>query len=144
MFKLKLVSALFGVLLGAQALAANAEDLAPDDLANIQTIIAEQIKAFKRDDAARAFSYAAPVVRERFGDESQFIAMVKRHYPAIYRPSFYFFGEAKGDTSQTVQRVELTGPRGKSWSALYHVVKQDDGIWKIEQVVMIAADGQET
>ena len=39
----------------------------------------------RRDDAKRAFSYAAPSIRAMFGTPERFLAMVRAGYPVVYR-----------------------------------------------------------
>ena len=57
----------------------------------MRAVIEAQLAAFAADDAARAFSYAAPGIREVFGTPDRFLAMVRSGYPVVYRPASVTF-----------------------------------------------------
>ena len=48
-------------------------------------VVSAQLEAFAKDDAKRAFSYAAPSIRAMFGTPERFLAMVRAGYPVVYR-----------------------------------------------------------
>ena len=75
------------LLLATLPLFAAAQTVAPADARMIRAVIEAQLDAFKHDDAARAFSYAAPGIRETFGTAQNFMEMVRTQYPVVYRPS---------------------------------------------------------
>ena len=50
--------------------------LAGDDVAAAQSIIRAQVDAFGRDDAATAYSYAAPAIQSIFPQADIFLSMV--------------------------------------------------------------------
>ena len=58
-----------------------AEDPSAADRQAFQRIIGEQIEAFRADDGARAYGYAAPMIRQIFPTPEQFMAMVKQGLP---------------------------------------------------------------
>lgn len=132
------------VLLGGQA--QRLQDVPPQDRAAIQTIIRAQIEAFKRDDAVRAFSFAAPNIRQVFQTPERFIEMVKTGYVQIYRPLKVEFGPASrslGTLQQVRQIVNLVGLDGKKAVAYYLMERQQDGSWKIGGVQLeLVADDQ--
>jgi hypothetical protein len=68
------------VLLVALVAGLAAPARAGDDVAAAQTVIRAQVDAFGRDDAATAYSYAAPAIRSMFPQADIFIGMVKRKY----------------------------------------------------------------
>jgi hypothetical protein len=102
-----------------------------------QTIIQDQIAAFLNDDAATAYSFASPQIKGKFPDQGIFFDMVKRGYTPVYRPGNFAFGRSKIDGDTVVQEVLISGPDGKDWTALYFVVKQPDGSYKINGVQML-------
>jgi len=102
-----------------------------------QTIIQDQIAAFLNDDAATAYSFASPQIKGKFPDQSIFFDMVKRGYTPVYRPGNFAFGRSKIDGDTVVQEVLISGPDGKDWTALYYVVRQPDGSYKINGVQML-------
>jgi hypothetical protein len=102
-----------------------------------QTIIQNQIEAFLNDDAETAYSFASPQIKGKFPDKSIFFDMVKRSYTPVYRPGNFAFGRSKVDGGTVVQEVLISGPDGKDWTALYFLVKQPDGSYKINGVQML-------
>lgn len=102
-----------------------------------KSIIQNQIEAFLNDDAATAYSFASPQIKGKFPDQSIFFEMVKRGYTPVYRPGNFAFGRSKIDGDTVVQEVLISGPDGKDWTALYFIVKQPDGTYKINGVQLL-------
>jgi len=73
------------VLLVAALLSFALPALAADDVANAQSVIRAQEEAFPRDDAAAAYSYAAPGIRQIFPQADVFMSMVQHAYTPVYR-----------------------------------------------------------
>ena len=118
--------------------------LAEEPVDTVQSVIQQQIDAFLNDDAATAYSFASPAIRGKFPSEDKFFEMVKRGYAPVYRPGNFAFGRSKVTGDMVVQEVQISGPDGKDWTALYQVVKQPDGSFKINGVHMVkAAPGSE-
>ncbi len=115
---------------------------APDPAAGqaIQKVIAHQIEAFRHDDAAAAFSDAAPGIQAMFGTPSRFLAMVQHGYPPVYRPRSVAFGALLSLGGRLVQKVDLVGPDGQSVLALYTMEREPDGKWRIEGCALTASD----
>jgi Domain of unknown function (DUF4864) len=105
--------------------------LAADDVANAQSVIRAQEEAFRRDDAATAYSYAAPGIREMFPQADIFMFMVQRSYAPVYRHRSFEFGEAQTASGQVAQRVHIVDDNGQAWEALYTLEIQPDGSLKI-------------
>ena len=97
----------------------------------IQTVITQQLDAFNRDDADAAFGLAAPMIQQMFGSSGNFIGMVERGYPPVFRSKRPQFGTLETTDDDIIQHVFLTGPDGVRYLALYHMEKQADGSWKI-------------
>ena len=112
---------------------------AAEPVDTVQSVIQQQITAFLNDDAATAYSFASPTIRGKFASEEKFFEMVKRGYAPVYRPGNFAFGRSKVDGDMVVQEVLISGPDGKDWTALYQVVKQPDGSFKINGVHMVKA-----
>lgn len=112
------------------AVAAQVPDEA--DRSAFRRIIAAQIEAFRADDGAAAYDHAAPVIKRIFPTPEHFMAMVRRGYQPVYRPRSYSFAEAGFDAAgRPIQRVEVIGPDGLSYEAIYTMERQPDGRWKI-------------
>lgn len=115
------------LLLGVLPLSA-ADDA---DKAAIRALIERQIDAFRRDDAAGAYAFAAPVIRRAFPDEAAFLGMVRELYKPVYRPRDVSFGEFKETELGPTQVVRLSDQDGETWLAVYTLEKQPDGRWLI-------------
>ena len=111
--------------------------LAAEPVDTARSIIQNQIEAFLNDDAETAYSFASPQIKGKFPDKSIFFEMVKRGYTPVYRPGNFAFGRSKIDGETVVQEVLISGPDGKDWTALYFIVKQPDGTYKINGVQML-------
>lgn len=104
---------------------------APEDRAAIERVIREQIAAFRADDAAAAFAFAAPSIQAIFGTPDNFLAMVRRGYAPVYRPRSVEFRELGRRDGAPVQRVLVIGPDGVPEVAHYVMERQPDGSWRI-------------
>ena len=82
--RLRLIITALTFFFGLMALPVLAED---DPQTQIQTVIENQIAAFKNDDFAQAFSYASPSIKSMFGTAENFGVMVQRGYPMVWRPA---------------------------------------------------------
>jgi len=101
------------------------------DASAVRTVIEAQIDAFRKDDAARAFSYATSGIRTTFGTAENFMEMVRTQYAAVYRPrSVAFDAPIPLDDDELVQPVRLTDGDGRAWIALYPMQRGADGVWR--------------
>ena len=107
----------------------------------IQRTIQSQLEAFKADDGAAAYSHAAPNVKAIFPTSDAFMEMVKRAYQPVYRPRSYTFGKLEERSGTMVQAVEILGPDGDYWTAVYSLARQEDGSWKITGCSLVKSEG---
>lgn len=112
-------------------LAGSAQAQTADDQAAIQTAITRQLEAFRHNDAEAAFAQASPMIQQMFGNPTNFLGMVAHGYPPVYRARQTSFGSLTTEADRIIQKVEIIGPDGGSWLALYTMEKQPDGSWKI-------------
>jgi hypothetical protein len=115
---------------------------AGDGIADAQKVILEQIEAIARDDAASAYSFAAPGVRKLIANAETFLAIVRDRYGPIYRPRVFKFGEARSSDGEIVQEVHIIDADGLPWEGLYTLAQQPDGTIKISGCVLTQAPGQ--
>ncbi|THK38421.1 DUF4864 domain-containing protein [Ensifer sp. MPMI2T] len=111
--------------------------LADEPVDAVQSIIRAQIRAFLEDDADTAYSFASPAIRTKFPDKIIFFDMVKRSYQHLYRPGNFAFGRSKVVGEEVFQEVLISGSDGKDWTAIYDLVHQPDGSYKINGVMML-------
>jgi hypothetical protein len=136
---MRLIMCLIAVFL-TFALPVAAKSLSPQDEADFRSVIGDQIEAFKIDDTARAYSHAAPLIRQNFPDAERFMGMVKKSYPPVYRARSYSFGKAGFSASgRPVQRVTIVGPDGMTYEAVYTMERQPDGTWQINGCAIVRA-----
>jgi hypothetical protein len=120
------------------------DGVTPAEQAAIQEVITAQMDAFKRNDGDAALAFAAPNVKEKFGDGANFLAMVKQLYAPVARPRSVVFGAAAADGELVVQHVQLVGPDGQAATAIYEMARQPDGAWRIAGCSLIKSERLET
>ena len=101
-----------------------------------QSVIADQLSAFLNDDGPRAFSHAAPSIKQIFRTPKNFMTMVERGYGPIYRSTTYDFGRSTLNEDQIIQEIILTDQKGNTWQSIYVLKEQSDGSLKIMGVEM--------
>ena len=127
----KLAAPFLAALLSFASLFAAAQQaVPPEDARAVRAVIEAQLEAFRRDDAAQAFSLAAPAIRERFGDAGTFLDMVRVSYAVVYRPQSVKFVAPLMVDGELVQPVHLTDEQGSDWIAIYPMQRQPDGSWR--------------
>jgi hypothetical protein len=112
---------------------------ASDDIASAQGAIRAQEQAFSRDDAAAAYSYAAPAIKQIFPEAGIFMSMVRNAYAPVYRHQSFEFGEIKIEGGWIGQRVHIVDAEGEAWEALYTLEQQADGSYKITGCTLLKA-----
>jgi hypothetical protein len=112
---------------------------AGDGVAAAQGVIRSQAEAFGRDDAATAYSYAAPAIHDIYPRADIFMAMVQRSFAPVYRHKSFEFGEARLSDGTIAQRVHIVDANGEAWEALYTLEAQPDGSVKIVGCVLLKA-----
>jgi len=123
--------ALLCALLALAPLAAGAQAVSREDVAAVRRVIEAQIDAFRKDDAARAFSYATSGIRETFGTPESFMHMVRTQYAVVYRPqSVAFEAPVPLGKDELIQPVRMTDAQGRAWLAVYPMQRGADGVWR--------------
>lgn len=112
---------------------------AADDVAAAQNVIRSQVEAFARDDAAAAYSHAAPAIQEMLPEADMFMAMVRGSYAPVYRHKSFEFGEARVADGKIAQRVRIVDTEGVPWEALYTLEQQPDGSLRISGCTLLRA-----
>ena len=129
------ILALIAVLLFVLA----APSAAADDVAAAQDVIRAQEQAFSHDDAAAAYSYAAPAIQQLFPQADIFMSMVQNSYAPVYRHRSFEFGEVRSESGWIAQRVRIVDANGEAWEALYTLERQADGSLKITSCSLLKA-----
>jgi len=109
------------------------------DVAAAQSVIRAQEQAFARDDAASAYSYAAPTIHQLFPRADIFMTMVQNQYAPVYRHKSFELGETRTEGNWVAQRVHIIDANGEAWEALYTLEQQADGSYKITGCTLLKA-----
>jgi len=118
-------------LLACLCVAAEIEEPAEADWRAIQGVITAQLDAFKRDDAAAAFSFASPAIQKMFHTPGEFMQMVRTGYSAVYRPGSVRFLDHFVVSGHVIQLLEVVDAEGDVVVAFYIMERQADGTWRI-------------
>ena len=110
-----------------------------DDVSAAQSVIRAQEQAFSRDDAATAYSHAAPEIKQLFPQADMFMQMVQQGYAPVYRHKSFEFGEARAASGRIAQRVHIVDDNGEAWEAMYTLEQQPDGSLKITGCSLLKA-----
>ena len=121
---------------------ARAAPFTATDEKSVRAVVEGQLAAFARDDAKKAFSYAAPNVREAVGTAANFMAMVRNDYPVVYRPASVAFLKPEGKDDQVIQRVQMLDASGDAWLAIYSLQRQKNKAWRITGCVLVENKGR--
>ena len=121
---------------------ARAAPLSAADEKSVREVVEGQLEALARDDADKAFSYAAPNVREAVGTATGFMTMVQGGYPVVYRPASVAFLKPEGKDDQVIQRVRMLDASGESWLAIYSLQRQKNRAWLITGCVVVKNKGR--
>jgi hypothetical protein len=128
---MRTLALLVAFLISSAALASAAEDVAAG-----QSVIRSQEQALGRDDAATAYTFAAPSIKNLYRNPETFMYMVRNGYAPVYRHRSFEFGAAKTSEGKIVQEVHIIDADGVAWEALYTLEPQSDGSLKISGCVL--------
>jgi len=95
----------------------------------IRGVIARQLEAMNRGDGVAAFALASPAIQSIFGDAANFLRMVERGYPQVYRSRSHRFLKLDSTQGRLIQRVLIESDTG-TVLARYEMV-EIDGVWRI-------------
>ena len=117
----------------------NASELEKD---KAKAVIEAQIQAMAIDDWPKAYSFASPDIRKRFGSPQRFKEMVLKGYKIVYRPrSISFqgvenFGVAPGFV------FHMIGTDGQAARVVYLMIEDENEGWRIAGVRLFNIKGK--
>lgn len=123
-----------GLMLSLPAAAQEARN--PD----IEATIQNQFDAFLAEDAARAFTYASPMIQGIFGSSDNFGAMVRQGYPMVWDPANVRMLDLRRENGRLSQRVMVTDQGGRTHILDYRMLETADG-WQIDGVELLQQSG---
>ncbi len=119
---------------------AHAEAVGAADSRAVRAVVEAQLKAIADDRAEQAFSYAAPAIRQQFGDAKVFMAMVRQSYAMLIRPSSVSYFRPEGVDGLITQVVQFRDAEGHLWRAVYELQRQPDKRWRISGCAVLPGD----
>jgi len=112
------------------ASAASAEP-SPRDWKMIRQVIGDQRAALRKDDGARAFGFASRGLRAQFESAENFMRMVHAGYQPLIDARHVEFLEGAVIDGQVVQPLQLVLADDTVLVALYTMLREDGGRWRI-------------
>jgi uncharacterized protein DUF4864 len=102
-------------------------------------VIGRQLEAMNHGDGVAAFAFASPAIQTIFGDAANFMRMVERGYPQIYRSRRHRFLQFDSSGGELIQRVLIESDSG-TVVARYEMV-EIDGAWRINGCTIEQTEG---
>ncbi len=150
-----LAVALAGLLVAAGALAqpwqardplsgetlATAESIGDADRRAIASVVAGQLQALQRGDAAAAFAYASPLLQAQYATPDSFMAMVRAGYGAVLEAQQTLFQDLVRYRGYPTQRVLLMDAQHRAITALYLMRRNSAGDWRIAGCILVEPAG---
>jgi hypothetical protein len=138
-----IIAATGAALMAAMPLRA-ADAVSAAEAKAVRALIEAQLAAFAADDAAKAFSFAAPGIQTMFATPERFLAMVRQSYPVVYRPATVSFLQPERIEGKVIQRVQMADADGAPWTVVYELERQADRSWRIAACVAARTQARST
>jgi hypothetical protein len=94
----------------------------------LQAVIRQQLEAFRRNDYAAAYTFAASAIRAQFPMQA-FEKMVRTGYPLIAKSTDVSFGISLDDGERAVVTVRITA--GEKAETYQYLLERDGDDWRI-------------
>ncbi|MAV82447.1 MAG: DUF4864 domain-containing protein [Pelagibacteraceae bacterium] len=112
------------------SLSSYSQDNYDNQIETSKNVVSGQLEAFKSNDALKAFSFAAPIIKAKFETPEIFMKMVETAYEPVSNPKNYFFLKSKIFDSGVLHQVQIISQKNQSYIATYSLILSD-GNWKI-------------
>ena len=99
-----------------------ASELAKD---KAKAVIEAQIEAMAIDDWPKAYSFASPNIRKRFGSPQRFKEMVLKGYKIVYRPRSISFQGVENFGIAPGFIFQMIGTNGQAARVVYLMIKDE-------------------
>ena len=117
----------------------NASELEKD---KAKAVIEAQIEAMAIDDWPKAYSFASPDIRKRFGSPQRFKEMVLKGYKIVYRPRSISFQRVENFGVAPGFIFHMIGTDGQAARVVYLMIKDEDEGWRIAGVQLFNIKGK--
>jgi hypothetical protein len=108
----------------------------------VRAVVEAQVAALAAGNAEEAFSYATPDIQKRFGSAENFLAMVRLSYSALIKAEVFEVEAVEAQGEHGAVRAHVVGKDGKAFKAIYPLLRQPDGTWRIDGCYLQTTDGQ--
>lgn len=115
---------------------------ADDAESAVRAVVEAQVAALAAGDAEAAFSYATLAIQKRFGSAKNFLAMVRLSYSALIQAEVFEVEAVAAKGEHGAVRAHVVGKDGKAFKAIYPLLRQPDGAWRIDGCYLQTTDGQ--
>lgn len=119
-------------LCGPWASASAIDAITTADAIAIHDAVRTQMHALSVDDASGAFALTTQEKRHLIGSPDNFLRMMKEEYNPLYRHQGAIFSSPEVVDGDAVQVVRVTDGYGKVWLAVFWMLQEADGSWKID------------
>lgn len=107
-----------------------------------QTVVAEQLSAFKLRNSQQAYAVMSDRFREKYKTPLKFTTMVRVNFWELYNHINYkFIGQSHIDGAE-IQKVQVTGDDGLSYVYLFRLSPSPSGVWMIDDMIMLDPEAQ--
>ena len=100
---------------------------------DVVAVIEGQLAAFRASDTKTAYTYAAAALRAQ-NPVRQFLRIVETNYPEIWANTRGEFGVVRDDGTRATVLVQVFSKGGRA-DYDYGLVKERDGVWRIDRVL---------
>ena len=111
-----------------------------DVKSELTNVIDAQLAAFRADDYAKAYTFAAVEIKDMF-TPADFEGMVRKSYPVIARSTSVDYGMAFDTGEEAVIYVRVQNTDAKADGQFQYMLKKENGAWKIGGVVEVKPEG---
>jgi hypothetical protein len=122
--------------LSTAAVSERVAGIAASDWPAIRGIIGDQLSALRSGDAARAYSFASNGIQLQFHDAPTFLRMVRGSYSQLLEARYTEFLEGAVVDGHVIQPLRLVLEDDTVLVALYEMVQEDTGAWRIGGCVL--------
>ncbi len=112
----------------------------PEVKTELTSVIDAQLAAFRAEDYAKAYTFAAAGIKDMF-TQADFEAMVRKSYPVIARSSGADYGMAFDTGEDAVIYVHVQNASTHAEGQFQYLLKRENGVWKIGGVAEVKQEG---
>lgn len=102
------------------------------DAIAINEVVQSQLEALSNDDAASAFELTTQEKRMLIGTPDNFLRLIKEEYNPIYRYQRVILSRPEVVDGDAIQLARVTDGNSRVWVAVFWMLQDDDGNWRID------------